>query len=217
MCGRVDKPSSQEVLDGLKKQSPIEFEVAEEFEANPNVPPTLALPVLTSAQPHLMKHMYWGLVPSFAPEFKMTYSTFNATVENLFQGNTWKRLIGKKHCVVMVKGFYEWQYDDPKTKKGGKHIYRIQTADSPLTFMAGLYEDWVDRSTGEVKQSCTIITNPANAVMAKIHNTKARMPAFLASDHFLEWLNPSIAMEERMELIQPVDNAFIAAHEIAQI
>ena len=116
-----------------------------------------------------------------------------------------------------VKGFYEWQYDDPKTKKGGKHIYRIQAADSPITMMAWLYEDWVDRSTGEVKQSCTIITNPANTLMAKIHNTKARMPAFLSNDHFMDWINPELPIEERIKFITPVANEFLNAEEIAQI
>ena len=130
------------------------------------------------------------------------YSTFTATSEKLYTGAIWKPLTGKKHCVVVVKGFYEWQYDEPEKKKG-KHIFYINTAGSELTYMAGLYEDWVDKSTGEVKQSCTIITNPANILMANIHNTKARMPAFLDPKQVMDWVNPEIELEQRMKLISP--------------
>ena len=83
--------------------------------------------------------------------------------------------------------------------------------------MAGLYEDWTDKATGEIKSSCTIITNPANTLMAEIHNTKARMPAFLHPESFMDWVNPEIDLEQRIKLIDPVNNSFLEAKKIEEI
>jgi putative SOS response-associated peptidase YedK len=216
MCGRVDKPSGKEVIVALKKQYKIDITLKEDFPEHKNLPPTLAIPMIAQNNPSVLNNAYWGLVPNYAKEFKMTYATFNATSENLFIGTTWKRLTGIKNCIVIVRGFYEWQYDDPKKKKG-KHIFRINAKGANLTFMAGLYEDWVDKTTGEIKQSCAIITNPANELMAKIHNTKARMPAFLNSNNFMDWINPEIDIQQRIKLIEPVSNGFLDAVEVFEI
>jgi putative SOS response-associated peptidase YedK len=216
MCGRTNRASGQETIKAINNQLGYDIELKVDFEEIKNLPPTLGIPIISQKEPHLLQTAYWGLVPSYAKQFKMDYTTFNATCEKLFTPGLWSKLVEKKHCVIAVKSFYEWQYDDP-IKKKGKHIFNIHTANSPLTYMAGLYEDWTDRVTGEVKQSCTIITNPANEVMAKIHNTKARMPAFLNPNNIMDWINPEIDIEERMKLIHPVANDFIEAEEILEI
>jgi len=216
MCGRVGKPSSKFFLKELNNLYQLDFQIKQDFEEHKNLSPTLGIPIISQNEPHLLQEAYWGLVPNYAKEFKMTYSTFNATYENLFTGATWKRLIGKKHCIILVRGFYEWQYEDP-IKKKGKHIFKIQSANAHLTFMAGLYEDWADKESGEIKQSCTIITNPANSLMAEIHNTKARMPAFLNPHSFMDWINPEMDIQEKIKLIQPVNNEFLEAIEIPEI
>lgn len=216
MCGRVYRPSSREIFKEINGLKEAHIRISEDFLEERNLKITGSMPIITQSEPDLVKLAYWGLVPFYAKEFKMQYSTFNATSEKLFTANTWKPLIEKKHCVVIAKSFYEWNYDDP-IKKTGKHIYRITSAGSSLTYMAGLYESWTDKSTGEIKDSCTIITNPANELMARIHNTKARMPAFLSGDNFTDWINPEIDIQERIKLISPVKNEFLDAVEIQEI
>ena len=39
--------------------------------------------------------------------------------------------------------------------------------------MAGLWDEWTDKKTGERIKSCTIITCPANALIGTLHD---RMP-----------------------------------------
>jgi putative SOS response-associated peptidase YedK len=137
-------------------------------------------------------------------------------VETLAEKPLWKPLLGKKHCIVISKGFYEWQYDDP-IKKKGSHPHIIKSATSNLTFMAGLWSVWVDKQTGEMVPSCTMLTNPANEMMAKIHNTKARMPAFLTNDTAKIWLDNNLSFEERRQAIKPVGDDFLQAVEIRKV
>jgi putative SOS response-associated peptidase YedK len=44
--------------------------------------------------------------------------------------------------------------------------------------LAGLWESWQDRATGEVVETCTIITCAPNELMAELHD---RMPVILDS------------------------------------
>lgn len=55
--------------------------------------------------------------------------------------------------------------------------------------MAGLWDEYVDASTGILIQSFTILTQEANVFMAEIHNVKKRMPVFLKDSAISGWLN----------------------------
>jgi len=54
--------------------------------------------------------------------------------------------------------------------------------------MAGLYDEWINRYTGEFMRTFTIITTEANELMAEIHNQKKRMPLLLDSNSIDDYL-----------------------------
>jgi putative SOS response-associated peptidase YedK len=58
-----------------------------------------------------------------------------------------------QRCIVPVDAFYEW-----KKTPAGKQPYAIVGADGLPLAMAGLWERWKDRSTGDTVQTFTIIT-----------------------------------------------------------
>jgi putative SOS response-associated peptidase YedK len=210
MCGFVERPSAKKAVKELK------LKIKEDFEGVKRLAPTMQMAVIDDIDSAELKLFSWGVIPAFADNFKLTYATFNAKSENLFNSPIWKQLVGKKHCVLVCEQFYEWQYQDPKKKKGPQ-IYAIKAANQELTLMAGLWEQWVNKETGEIKYSCTMLTNPANDLMAQIHNTKARMPAFLTFDNYQLWLAKDISVKDRLELIAPVANDFLIATPIDKI
>jgi putative SOS response-associated peptidase YedK len=62
--------------------------------------------------------MRWGLLPHWAKDEKIAYSTFNARAEE-FTGkpafrDAWKN---GQRCLVVTDGFYEWKKLDPKGKE----------------------------------------------------------------------------------------------------
>lgn len=47
---------------------------------------------------------------------ELEYSTSNATAERLLQSFVYKRLMGKRRCLIPINGFYEWRgAKTPKT------------------------------------------------------------------------------------------------------
>lgn len=186
------------------------------FKEGSDIYPKGKIALITDKQTNTLQDAYWSLVPNWSATFTAPrYATFNAKKENLLDSKTWQPLIGKKHCVLICTGFYEWHWDDPIYKKGS-HRYYLEQSDSEVTFMAGLWEGWENKTTGEVFKSCTMITNPANEMMAEIHNVNRRMPAFLTEENYKYWIDKELPIKDRLELINPVPNDFLTANEVAK-
>jgi putative SOS response-associated peptidase YedK len=62
--------------------------------------------------------------------------------------------------------------------------------------MAGLWDEWTDKKTGERVKSCTIITCPSNALIGKLHD---RMPVILAERDWAKWLGEEPAGAEELK------------------
>ena len=54
--------------------------------------------------------------------------------------------------------------------------------------MAGIWNPWTDRETGEHVETFAIVTTRANQLMEQVHNSKKRMPTILSEDLAYEWL-----------------------------
>jgi putative SOS response-associated peptidase YedK len=93
----------------------------------------------------------------------------------------------KNRCLVIADGFYEWQWLDKKGTKKQKYLLTHKESE-PFAF-AGLYSNWLDKNTGEIRNTYTIVTTEANALMAEIHNNKKRMPVILKPEREKDWLN----------------------------
>lgn len=183
MCGRYSTPQQSEA----ERYFAVHL-LHWRFERSYNVAPSQAVPVIRAAgseREGLM--MRWGLVPFFARGVAPKYSTINARIETLetaasYRG-PWKRA---QRCIVPAAGFFEWHVGD----SGAKQPFFIHTADQPIFAMAGLW-DSSRREDGSMLESCTIVTMPANALMAQIHNApgKQRMPAILPLAAVDAWLH----------------------------
>ena len=110
MCGRVRLSSDySEIKIRLKF---VANAPAPNFEADWNLPPTR--PMLVAYRSiegeRVPKMMKWGLIPSWAKDDKLQYSTFNARSEEFTTKpayrDAWKR---GQRCLVVTDGFYEWK------------------------------------------------------------------------------------------------------------
>jgi putative SOS response-associated peptidase YedK len=138
--------------------------------------------------------MRWGLLPHWAKDEKIAYSTFNARAEEFTAKpafrDAWKR---GQRCLVVTDGFYEWKKLDPKGKE--KQPYAISMADDGPMVMAGLWAKWKDPKSGDEIQSCTILTTRSNEVMAELHE---RMPVILDEADWPKWLGEVPATDEEL-------------------
>jgi SOS response associated peptidase (SRAP) len=80
-----------------------------------------------------------------------------------------------------MHNFFEW-----KAIKGGpKQPYAIALRSGHPFGIAGIWEGWTHPETGEVIRTFCIITCPANALVASIHD---RMPVILPPEAYERWL-----------------------------
>ena len=172
-----------------------------------NAAPSQRLPVITNAAPHQIQLLSWGLVPSWSREPAAGPKPINARAETLAEKPAFRQLLDRRRCLVLADSFYEWQ-----ATPAGKVPHRILLRDERPFAFAGLWDEWLDRATGELHPTFTIITTEPNALMASIHN---RMPVILP-DRAAEqaWLNDGAGLAAHQHQLLPYAAAAMRAYAI---
>ncbi|MFP4529400.1 MAG: SOS response-associated peptidase [Candidatus Kapaibacterium sp.] len=142
-------------------------------------------PVITNEEPAKIKLFNWGLIPFWADSDGIREYTLNARIETITEKPAF-RSQHKNRCLVLVDGFYEWQWQDAKGKNKHKYIL-VRPGGEPFA-LGGLWSEWTNEDSGEVLHTYTIITTPADELLSKIHNHKKRMPLVLRPDQEKDWL-----------------------------
>jgi putative SOS response-associated peptidase YedK len=173
-----------------------------------------SLPVICSGSQDEVKLMTWGLIPAWVKDEEnanaIRMKTFNARAESLEEKPSYRNPFKNKRCMVLINGFYEWQHIGKE-----KIPYFIRLKDDIPFALAGLYDNWLNRNTGEMVNTFTIITTAANPMMEIIHNTKKRMPAILSPSVEKEWLNLESSGSKLSEFLKPFDENRMMAEKIA--
>jgi putative SOS response-associated peptidase YedK len=134
--------------------------------------------------------MKWGLIPHWYQGMQpneIANKTLNARVETLHEKVSFKKLVNSNRCIIPSNGFFEFQHQG-----SNKIPYFIYPTRDEIFSMAGLYDEWVDQSTGEFTRTFSIITTEANELMAEIHNQKKRMPLLLDANYTNDFLAGTI-------------------------
>ena len=157
-----------------------EWENPDNYIPSYNIAPTQNTPILIDKRKRIVKHMRWGLIPSWAKDDKFGAKMINARIETLTEKPSFRNLLPNNRCIVIADGYYEW-------KQSGNHKipYYIKDPDDKILPMAGLYDVWKNPD-GNIIPTYTIITKPSQYDIADIHG---RMPAVLPQKAINKWLN----------------------------
>lgn len=173
-------------------------------------------PVVTSESPNIIDLYNWGLIPFWIKcqdeANKIKSLTLNAKGETLFIKPSFKFSVNNKRCLVLSSGFFEWQHIG-----NNKYPHFIYLKNNDLMGMGGVYSEWSNKESGEVFNTFSIITTPANNLMEKIHNTKKRMPLILTKENEKYWLSQDLSPAQITQLIKPLDNNLLAAHTVSRL
>ncbi len=200
MCGRytVVSPAS-----ALEEHFTAVFR--EPLAPSYNAAPSQRLPVITDAAPDLIQLLQWGLIPAWSRDPKSGPKPINARAETLTEKPSFRQLMQRRRCLVPADSFYEWQ-----ATPTGKVPHRILRPDEAPFAFAGLWDEWTDRATGEIRPTFTIITTAANALMAPLHE---RMPVILPTrDAERAWLNVG-----DLALLRPLPDAWLRAYPVSTL
>jgi putative SOS response-associated peptidase YedK len=146
----------------------------------------------------------WGLIPFWAKDPAIGNRLINARAETAAGRPAFRAAFRHRRCLVPVDGFYEWR----KREGGRKQPFFVRMHDGKPFGLAGLWERW-EGGEGGVRESCTVLTTDANAVVAPIHG---RMPVIVRPDSFDLWLDPSV---RRPDLLKPLLRPYPAAEMVA--
>ena len=191
MCGRYTTLTPRPTLE---KRFAATF--GEAPTPNYNAAPSQALPVITNAAPDQIQLVQWGLVPGWVRELKKAVKPINARAETLADKPSFRQLLQRRRCLVLADSFYEWQQTP-----AGKVPHRILLRDEQPFAFAGLWDEWLDRDSGEVLPTFTIVTTEPNELMARLHT---RMPVLLAGRAAEQaWLDDRLNPADHQRLLLP--------------
>ena len=168
-------------------------------------------PIITSSDQ--IQAFNWGLIPFWvkteenAEEIKRM--TLNARADTIFEKPSFREPIMKKRCIVPSTGYFEWRHEGSK-----KIPYYIYLKNEEIFSMAGIYDTWLDKSTGVEHTTFSIITTDTNPLTNYIHNTKHRMPAILSKEDEEKWLEPDLSKSEITSLLKPYNAGLMDAYVI---
>ena len=170
-------------------------------------------PVIGSDNPGKIVLKTWGLIPSWVKDDEYARNirtkTFNAKAETLLEKPSFRHAVKSQKCLVLTNGFYEWQ-----TRGKEKQPYYIGLKEEEAFALAGLFDTWTNRVTGELLKTFTVITTQANSMMELIHNTKKRMPVIIGRDDERIWIDPKLPLEKTLSFLKPFDDKRMFAEEI---
>lgn len=110
------------------------------------------------------------------------FATHNARLETIASKPAFRSSFPTKHCLIPIKEFFE------SSTFGDKFAgHRIRVAHSNLLFAAGIYDEWLNKATGEIIHSFTIVTHIPNKQLFEAGHD--RQPVFLSFKDGLDWLD----------------------------
>lgn len=174
------------------------------------------LPTICSGEPGKIQLLRWGLIPSWTRNIEdartIRYKTFNARSESIDKKPSFSSSFSSRRCIIPVKGFFEWQH-----KGKDKIPWYIYHHDNEIISLAGLYDQWIENTTGEEYNTFTIITTDANELMAEIHNSARRMPLILDKSKETQWIDLSASTTDTLKMLQPYPSDLLRAHTISPL
>jgi len=202
MCGRFAFSATEKFYE--------RFDVKNKLDLKPryNIAPGQEVPVVLCEEENRAKLMKWGLIPHWAKDAKIGYKMINARSESVSEKPSFRTPLRTKRCLVPANGFYEWD------KKGLEKIpYFITLKDESLFGLACLYDIWQDEQGKDIF-SFTILTAPANRLIAKIHD---RMPVIIKKPLEGLWLDKKLTDEKKLiKMLEPYDSDAMQAYQVSK-
>ena len=138
-----------------------------------------------------VKQRIWGLIPHWVKDEEFVNNLWDKTLlsraESMHEKPSFRNAVVKNRCIVPLDGFYEHFHKNGKT-----YPHFIKSTSDKRLFVGGLTSQLLNKETGEIVETLSLITTKANEFMSKIHNNpklkEARMPLILSDENASKWL-----------------------------
>lgn len=211
MCGRFTQTAPWEKVQ-TEFSIPSASSASSLFKSRYNIAPTQIVPIVRqeTADARKIAPLKWGLVPSWAKDSEIGNRLINARAESLSEKPSFREAFKHRRCLIPASGFYEWR----KAERGAKQPFYFYLKEKDVFGFAGLWEEWLDKESGELVETFTIITTAANAVLQPVHD---RMPVIIKAENYDEWLDPKVKDTEKLEnFLAPYPAAEMDSHTVSR-
>ena len=141
----------------------------------------------------------FGLVPHWSKDASIGKRTYNARAETVAEKPSyrtpWKK---RQFCLTLADAIYEPNYESGKAVR-----WKIQREDTEPMAIASLWDQWTDKSTGEIVVSFTMLTVNANdhPVMRQFHKPEDEKRSVVVLNDPLQWLDQDL--DDPIQLLHP--------------
>ncbi len=147
----------------------------------------------------------FGLRPFWAKDKRFGTKTYNARSETVAEKPSYKNAWNKRQFgLAIMENFYEPNWETGKAVRWG-----IERTDSQPIAVASIWERWIDKETGEIIFSFSMLTVNADGhpVMKHFHkpNDEKRSIVVLDNSDYLRWLNSNIDQARELLKIAPAN------------
>ena len=142
---------------------------------------------------------WFGLVPYWSKDTSIGKRTYNARAETVAEKPSyrtpWKK---RQFCLTLADSIYEPNYESGKAVR-----WKIQREDLEPMAIASLWDQWTDKSTGEIVVSFTMLTVNANdhPVMRQFHKPEDEKRSVVVLNDPLQWLDQDL--DDPIQLLHP--------------
>lgn len=206
MCGRYTLTS----VDGLIEEFSL-IQESVQFDPRFNIAPSERVPVVDNRpkRDRVLVGMTWGLVPYWAKDPGIGQKLLNARCETVAEKPSFRQAFGRRRCLVVADGFYEWR------RRGTRKVpFYFRRERGGFIAMAGVWERW-RRPSGDWLTTFAVITTHANSLMTPIHD---RMPVVVPREHYERWLSPEeLGIRELGDMLVPPSVDGFEAFEVSPL
>jgi putative SOS response-associated peptidase YedK len=188
------------------------FETADEVDWEPryNIAPSQSVGIIRQDRASSVRRFSlarWGLIPYWATDPSIGYKLINARSETVTSKPAFREAFESRRCLIPADGFYEW-----KREEKAKQPFHFGLQDDSLFAFAGLWDRWNDAS-GQVMESCSILTTAPNALLADVHD---RMSVILSPEHYDLWLDPGFKRTAALkEMLSPFNATLMKRYPVS--
>jgi putative SOS response-associated peptidase YedK len=173
-------------------------------------------PVITNDAAGLIQFFQWGLIPSWIADKtaanQIKARTLNARSETITTKPAYGISIRNKRCLVLADGFYEWHQENNK-----KYPFHIRLKSREAFALAGIWDTWINKQDGTSLNTFSIVTTKANHLLARIHNSKERMPVILKQEFEKKWINNDFDIGDIGSILIPYDESEMEAFPVSRL
>lgn len=208
MCGRDVMVAKWAHVE--QQALPLQLVAVPGEDPKPNynrAPTQLGYVIAASEGGGAVKEARWGLLPPWAKDTKLAYSTFNARIETVAEKPAFRGAWKARRALIPSSGYYEWMKLDSSARPA-KQPYFIHGADSSVLFFAGLWETRADGAGGELV-TYTILMRDADPEVAHLHD---RMPVMMPAALYHDWLHGTA--DQAMEIALSAQSPRLAFHPV---